>query len=181
MTEQTTPRSLLSAEKVRVGMTVMITDFTGMAFEREVVPENVESIKRATRAQNWSVTLLSDAPTEGRGNIVMHASKTGHTVMINAGRCADCDFTEADAPTEDRESYTCSCGRAWEGHYNPHAITCVDHWRPRAERAEAKLAEVRELVVQAWPDPFGNWTAEQAAAARAMKERVLRIVDRRDA
>ncbi|WNI19232.1 DUF6221 family protein [Actinacidiphila sp. ITFR-21] len=31
-------------------------------------------------------------------------------------------------------------------------------------------------IIRAWPDPFGNWTAEQAEAARAMKEAVLRAM-----
>ena len=31
-------------------------------------------------------------------------------------------------------------------------------------------------IIRAWPDPFGNWTAEQADAARTMKETVLRAM-----
>jgi hypothetical protein len=36
--------------------------------------------------------------------------------------------------------------------------------------------EAKRLVVKRWPDPFGNWTAEQAEAARAMKLETLKAL-----
>lgn len=37
------------------------------------------------------------------------------------------------------------------------------------------LADIaaKRAIVKSWRDPFGNWTAEQADAARAQKERTL--------
>ncbi|MEU8040889.1 DUF6221 family protein [Streptosporangium sp. NPDC049078] len=34
--------------------------------------------------------------------------------------------------------------------------------------------ETKQRILASWPDPFGRWTAEQADAARAMKEQILR-------
>jgi hypothetical protein len=31
-------------------------------------------------------------------------------------------------------------------------------------------------IIRAWPDPCGNWTADQANAARAMKDQILRAM-----
>lgn len=42
------------------------------------------------------------------------------------------------------------------------------------------LGDVEALrkVIDCWPDPFGNWSAEQAEAARAMKAEILRLLAR---
>lgn len=54
---------------------------------------------------------------------------------------------------------------------------------PDAEKYLSELAdqlerevEAKQRLVRSWPDPFGRWTAEQAAPAQAMKERVLRLL-----
>jgi hypothetical protein len=36
--------------------------------------------------------------------------------------------------------------------------------------------EAKRRILDAWPDPFGNWTASQAEAARMLKERVVRLL-----
>jgi len=49
--------------------------------------------------------------------------------------------------------------------------------RQRAEQAEAErdaLKAAIEDVKTCWPDPFGNWSAKEAHAARAVKEHMLR-------
>jgi hypothetical protein len=40
------------------------------------------------------------------------------------------------------------------------------------------LREVKAMrkVLDIWPDPFGNWTAAQADAARAMKRQILKLL-----
>jgi hypothetical protein len=45
--------------------------------------------------------------------------------------------------------------------------------RGRAEQAAADWARVEAV----WPDPFGKWTAEQAEAARAMKDALRAALD----
>lgn len=51
----------------------------------------------------------------------------------------------------------------------------------RARLAEDPSQDAAELhakmrIIRAWPDPFGNWTADQADAAIAMKEQILRAL-----
>ena len=36
--------------------------------------------------------------------------------------------------------------------------------------------EAGRRILALWPDPFGNWTADQAVAARAVKDQVVRIL-----
>lgn len=45
-------------------------------------------------------------------------------------------------------------------------------------RPERMLADIqaKRRILAAWPDPFGTWTAEQADAARAVKEQTLRLL-----
>jgi len=43
------------------------------------------------------------------------------------------------------------------------------------ERVLADIAAKRKIL-DAWADPFSNWTADQAEAARAMKAHVLRLL-----
>ena len=38
--------------------------------------------------------------------------------------------------------------------------------------------EAKRRIVDAWVDPFGLWTAEEAAAARAQKNRTLQFLAR---
>jgi Family of unknown function (DUF6221) len=47
-----------------------------------------------------------------------------------------------------------------------------------AEDSALSAAELhaKMRIIRAWPDPLGNWTAEQADAARKMKEVVLRAM-----
>lgn len=50
-------------------------------------------------------------------------------------------------------------------------------WQEHAERAQAErdaLKAAIEDVKTCWPDPFGNWSAKEAHAARAVKEHMLR-------
>lgn len=51
----------------------------------------------------------------------------------------------------------------------------------RARLAEDAALSVAELhakmrIIRAWPDPFGNWTADQADAAKAMKDQIIRAM-----
>lgn len=47
-----------------------------------------------------------------------------------------------------------------------------------AEDSALSAAELhaKMRIIRAWPDPLGRWTAEQADAARKMKEVVLRAM-----
>jgi hypothetical protein len=66
--------------------------------------------------------------------------------------------------------------RAWEVHTE---ICSEDELRAanqRAEQAEAERDALKAAIADAencWPDPFGNWSAEQADAARTMKSILL--------
>jgi hypothetical protein len=46
----------------------------------------------------------------------------------------------------------------------------------RAAGRTAAAADLRQRVERVWPDPMGQWSAEQADAGRAMKEAVLRVL-----
>jgi Family of unknown function (DUF6221) len=51
----------------------------------------------------------------------------------------------------------------------------------RTRLAEDEALSTAELhakmrIIRAWPDPMGAWTADQADAAREMKETVLRAM-----
>lgn len=50
--------------------------------------------------------------------------------------------------------------------------------RRLAEDPALSAAELhaKMRIIRAWPDPMGAWTAEQADAARKMKETVLRAM-----
>lgn len=55
----------------------------------------------------------------------------------------------------------------------------LDFLRQRlAEDTALGAAELHSKmrVIRAWPDPLGNWTADQADAARKMKDTVLRAM-----
>lgn len=47
-----------------------------------------------------------------------------------------------------------------------------------AEDASLNAAELHSKmrIIRAWPDPFGNWTAEEADAARTMKDQIIRAM-----
>lgn len=45
-----------------------------------------------------------------------------------------------------------------------------------SDATDAVLAVIEQRVSQCWPDPFGKWSAEQADAAKAMKEDILRVL-----
>lgn len=47
---------------------------------------------------------------------------------------------------------------------------------PASDATDAILAVIKERVAECWPDPFGNWSADQADAAKAMKEHLLRLI-----
>ncbi|HEY9367546.1 hypothetical protein [Streptomyces sp.] len=48
-----------------------------------------------------------------------------------------------------------------------------------AHEAMVRAKVVREIAAPTvWPDPFGRWTADQADAAKAMKEHILRRIAR---
>lgn len=51
----------------------------------------------------------------------------------------------------------------------------------RARLAEDGALSAAELhakmrIIRAWPDPFGNWTADQADAAKVMKDQIIRAM-----
>jgi hypothetical protein len=51
----------------------------------------------------------------------------------------------------------------------------------RARLAEDDVLSAAELhakmrIIRAWPDPFGNWTADQADAAKVMKDQIIRAM-----
>jgi hypothetical protein len=50
-----------------------------------------------------------------------------------------------------------------------------DEQEAAAEAPAFVLADVaaKRRMLKAWPDTFGNWTADQADAAKAMKEKML--------
>ena len=62
------------------------------------------------------------------------------------------------------------------GHYlaydAPESI--ASHMARHDPRRVAAEVEAKRRIVDHWPDPLGNWTAEQADAARAVKEQTLR-------
>lgn len=68
------------------------------------------------------------------------------------------------------------------GDFDPaFAESCRDALRPMVAALygairEQAAAEIAEPSV--WPDPFGRWTADQADAARAMKEHIVRRIAR---
>jgi hypothetical protein len=73
--------------------------------------------------------------------------------------------------------------RAWvkaaDLHLHWCAATHVDCADPcdcgNPARALREIAAKRTILVH-WPDPFGNWTAEQAEAVRAVKLRAFRAL-----
>ncbi|MGV9588311.1 DUF6221 family protein [Streptomyces tendae] len=44
------------------------------------------------------------------------------------------------------------------------------------EALSAAELHAKMRIIRAWPDPFGNWTADQADAAKAMKDQIIRAM-----
>lgn len=49
----------------------------------------------------------------------------------------------------------------------------IVRWNPARVLAEV---EAKRRMLSAWPDPTGEWSAAEAAAARAVKERIYRLL-----
>jgi hypothetical protein len=59
-----------------------------------------------------------------------------------------------------------------DAHTPAAAAHIVRHHPARTLRNVAAMRK----VLDAWPNPFGNWTADQADAARAMKAQILELL-----
>lgn len=62
---------------------------------------------------------------------------------------------------------------------NAETSTMLDFLRQRLaedDRLNAAELHAKMRIIRAWPDPMGTWSAEEADAARKMKDMVLRAM-----
>lgn len=82
------------------------------------------------------------------------------------------DWTDAEQPYEEHDAGECpTCDRRRRA-----IVNMLDH--DEIDEPEFVLADVaaKRQMLKVWPDNFAQWSASEANAARAVKDRMLRLL-----